>query len=159
MNAGGLGPPHPLQNGPEPMEQRISLITLGVADVPRATAFYEALGWEASDEFETDQVSFFQAGGLIFAIWGREDLVADAHLKDTGATFGGMALSYNTRTLEEVDVVLDQAVAAGGRLLRAGGDTPWGGYTGYFADLDGHTWEVAWNPDFPIAKDGSISLS
>ena len=140
------------------MEQRVSLITLGVADIARATAFYERLGWKASTASVPGEVTFFRAGGMAVGLWGRSNLASDTRQEDTGATFSGVALAYNTRSREEVDAVLAEAVAAGGRVLRPTEVPPWGGATGYFADLDGHAWEVAWNPSFPIAEDGTIRI-
>ncbi|MEX0695685.1 MAG: VOC family protein [Rhodospirillales bacterium] len=139
------------------MEQRLSLVTLGVADMTRARAFYEALGWQASGQ-SNDDVTFFQAGGMIVGLYGRAALAADAGVDDSTHGFSGIALAYNGRDKAEVDAVLDEAVAAGGTLIKAAEDVFWGGYSGYFADPDGHLWEVAWNPFFPIAADGAISL-
>ena len=142
------------------MEQRLSLVTLGVADLARSRRFYEqGLGWRASGA-STAEVAFFQLGGVALALWGREALAADARLPASGpgGDFGGVALAHNVRTREEVDAVLACARAAGGRVLKAGEDAPWGGCTGYFADPDGHLWEVAWNPHFTLREDGSLGL-
>jgi predicted lactoylglutathione lyase len=139
------------------MEQRISLITLGVRDVAASRAFYERLGWQAAN-FGGDEVAFFQAGGLIFALYGDADLANDANVPPGAGGFRGVALAYNVRAKHEVDEVLAEAQRAGATILKPGTDAVWGGYTGYFADPDGHAWEVAWNPGFPIAADGSISL-
>ena len=139
------------------MEPRISLITLGVADIGRARRFYEALGWKASGP-SNDSVVFFQLGGIILSLYGRESLAADARLPPAGEGFGGTALAYNGRTREEVDAALALAASVGGRILKPAEEVFWGGYSGYFADPDGHVWEVAWNPGFPIADDGTISL-
>jgi predicted lactoylglutathione lyase len=138
------------------MEQRVSLITLGVADVARSRRFYEALGWHASGASQED-VTFFQAGGMVLALWGRSALAEDAQLAD-GHGFGGVALAYNARTREAVDAVLAEAAAAGGRILKPARDTVWGGYAGFFADPDGHPWEIAWNPHFHLTPDGSLRL-
>ncbi len=130
------------------MEQRLSLVTLGVADLARGRRFYEeGLGWRASGA-STGEVAFFQLGGVALALWGREALAADAGLPGPGPG-GGVALAHNVRAREEVDAVLARARAAGGRVLRPGEDASWGGHTGYFADPDGFLWEVAWNPKFP----------
>ena len=137
------------------MEQRITLVTLGVADLERARAFYEGLGWKRANAHA--EVAFYQAGGMVVALWSREDLAKDAGLDSEGRGFAGIALAYNTRSRDEVDAVLAEAEAAGGRILKAAAATPWGGYSGYFADPDNHLWEVAWNPDWPIADDGSIT--
>jgi uncharacterized protein len=137
------------------MEQRISLITLGVADLRRAVDFYAALGW--SGRSPDGDVAFFQAGGMIFALWGRGKLAADSEVEDGGG-WGGVTLAHNVRSPEEVDAVLDQARAAGARVAREGAETPWGGYSGVFHDPDGHAWEVAHNPGWTIAEDGSVSM-
>ena len=137
------------------MEQRLSLITLGVADTGRARAFYESLGW-AGDSPDGDVV-FFQAGGMIFALWGRDKLAEDSAVHDGGG-WGGVTLAYNVRSPEEVDAVLDEAAAAGATIGRPGAATFWGGYTGVFIDPDGHPWEVAHNPAWQIAGDGSVRL-
>lgn len=137
------------------MEQRLSLVTLGVRDLPRAKAFYEGLGWRGQ---EVQQTVFFQAGGLAVVLWGRTDLAADCAVEDTGATFGGIALAHNVRSRDEVDTVLAQAAAAGGRVTRPAADTFYGGYAGVFTDPDGHPWEVAWNPGFPLADDGTLTV-
>lgn len=138
------------------MEQRVSLITLGVADVARARAFYEALGWRASGP--AGGVAFFQAGGMIFALWSWQALADDAGIAPSGQGFRGSALAYNVRDKAEVAEIVDAWVAAGGTVTRPGQDTFWGGHTAYVADLDGHLWEIAWNPGWPIAEDGSIEL-
>jgi predicted lactoylglutathione lyase len=137
------------------MEQRLSLVTLGVRDLPRAKAFYEGLGWHGQ---EVQQTVFFQAGGLAVVLWGRADLAADCAVEDTGADFGGIALAHNVRSRDEVDTVLAQATAAGGRVTRPAAETFNGGYAGVFADPDGHPWEVAWNPGFPLADDGTLTV-
>jgi len=132
-------------------------VTLGVADMAKARAFYETLGFKASGQ-SNEHVTFFQAGGMIFGLYGRAALAADAGVDDSTPGFSGVALAYNGRDKAEVDAVLAEAVAAGGTLIKEAEDVFWGGYSGYFADPDGHLWEVAWNPFFPIAEDGSISL-
>ena len=141
------------------MEPRVSLITLGVADLARSRAFYENMGWRASSQ-SNDDVTFFQAGGMILGLYGRAALAADAQLADDGqpGAFSGAALAYNGRDKAEVDAVLAEAEAAGGKVVKPAQDVFWGGYSGYFTDPDGHLWEVAWNPFFPIAEDGTISL-
>jgi len=139
------------------VEQRVSLVTLGVADLGRARAFYEALGWRTGAEPD-DDVVFFQAGGMIVALWGREQLAEDSVVSDGGG-WGGVTLAYNARSRDEVDAVLAEADAAGATIARWGADTFWGGYSGVFVDPDGHPWEVAHNPGWTIADDGSISLS
>ena len=139
------------------MEQRVSLITLGVEDLARSRAFYEKLGWKRSMK-DAEGVAFFQAGGMALALWSRAELAEDARLSPEGSGFRGVALAYNTRTKEEVDAVLAEAVAAGATLPKPAQDMFWGGYAGYFADPDGHLWEVAWNPGFKMKADGSITL-
>jgi predicted lactoylglutathione lyase len=137
------------------MEQRISLITLGVADLRPAMDFYTAMGWKGRSP--DGDVAFFQAGGMILALWSRAKLAEDSVMEDGGG-WGGVTLAYNTRSPEEVDAVLEEAAAAGGRVLRPGEKTPWGGYSGVFCDVDGHAWEVAHNPDWTIAGDGTVHI-
>jgi uncharacterized protein len=137
------------------VEQRLSLITLGVADTARARAFYEALGW--SGESPDGDVVFFQAGGMIVGLWGRDQLAEDSGVVDDGG-WGGITLAHNVRSPEEVDAVLAQAEAAGATIPRRGAATAWGGYSGMFVDPDGHPWEVAHNPGWVIGDDGSTRL-
>lgn len=140
------------------MQPRISLITLGVRDLPRARRFYaEGLGWPLSSA-STDEVAFFRTGGTVLALFGWEALATDANLPPDGSGFRGMALAHNVASREAVDAALAAAVAAGGALLKPAQDAFWGGYSGYFADPEGYPWEVAWNPHFPLAPDGSIQL-
>ncbi len=139
------------------MDQRLSLVTLGVVDLDRARQFYEGgLGWERNNNDEG--VVFYQLPGMILALWSREALAGDAGVKDDGSDFSGIALAYNTRSREEVDAVLAEAEAAGGRILKPAEETFWGGYSGYFADLDRHPWEVAWNPFWAVDTEGRVSL-
>ena len=139
------------------MEQRLSLVTLGVSDLGRARAFYEALGWRTNAAPE-DDVVFFQAVGMIVALWGREQLAEDSGVEDSGG-WGGVTPAYNTRSPEEVDAVVEEARAAGARIAREPAATFWGGYSGVFVDPDGHPWEVAHNPHWRVADDGSVMLS
>ena len=139
------------------MEQRLSLVTLGVADLARSRAFYEALGWTTRAEPD-DDVVFFQAGGMIVALWGRTELAGDSGVEDGGG-WGGITLAYNARSPQEVDATLSEARAAGATIARPGAATFWGGYSGVFVDPDGHPWEVAHNPHWTLAEDGSVSLS
>jgi hypothetical protein len=139
------------------MDQRVSLITLGVGDLARAKAFYEALGWQTGAA-PADDVVFFQAGGMVLALWSRESLAEDSCVPDSGG-WGGITLAYNAGSPDEVDAVLAQARAAGAEIPRAGAETFWGGYSGVFIDPDGHPWEVAHNPHWTLGPDGSISLS
>ena len=139
------------------MEQRLSLVTLGVGDLGRARAFYEALGWRTRAEPDADIV-FFTAGGTLIALWPRDLLAEDTAVEDDGG-WGGITLAHNTRSAEEVDAVLADAEAAGATIVRAAGPTDWGGYSGVFLDPDGHAWEVAHNPHWRFADDGSVVLS
>jgi predicted lactoylglutathione lyase len=138
------------------MEQRVSLITLGVRDLPRARAFYEALGW-TTRAAPGDDVVFFQAGGMVVALWSRELLAEDSGVEDPGG-WGGITLAYNVRSPEEVDRVIEEARAAGATIPRAGAATFWGGYSGVFVDPDGHAWEVGHNPRWTVNPDGSVTL-
>jgi uncharacterized protein len=139
------------------MEQRVSLITLGVRDLPRARAFYEALGWKGQ---EVEETVFFQAGGLGLVLWGRDKLAADCGLEDSGMSngFGGVALAHNVRSPEEVDALLTTVEQAGGTITKPAATSQLGFYTGAFTDPDGHPWEVAHNPGFPLAPDGSLTI-
>ena len=139
------------------MEQRVSLITLGVADLSRSRAFYEALGWRGQEVQET---VFFQAGGLALVLWGRDKLAADSGVPDRPAdgSFDGIALAHNLRTPEEVDALVDAAERAGATVTRQPAETSYGGYAGCFADPDGHVWEIAHNPGFALAEDGTLQL-
>jgi predicted lactoylglutathione lyase len=137
------------------MEQRLSLVTLGVADVERARRFYERLGWQVG--LELDDTVFFQAGGMIVGLWSRDRLAEDSGVTDAGG-WGGITLAHNVGSTDDVDHVIEQARAAGGDIVREPAETFWGGYSGVFLDLDGHPWEVALNPGFPLADDGSVSL-
>jgi catechol 2,3-dioxygenase-like lactoylglutathione lyase family enzyme len=138
------------------LEQRLSLVTLGVADVGRARRFYEALGW-TTGAGPDDDVVFFQAGGMIVALWSRGQLAEDSGVEDGGG-WGGVTLAHNVRSPEEVDAVLIEARTAGATIPRDGAPTFWGGYSGVFVDPDGHPWEVAHNPHWTIADDGSVRL-
>jgi catechol 2,3-dioxygenase-like lactoylglutathione lyase family enzyme len=134
----------------------MSLITLGVSDLGRARAFYEGMGWTTRAEPD-DDVVFFQTPGLIVALWDRAKLAEDSVVSDPGG-WGGVTLAYNVRSPAEADAVLAEAEAAGGTILRPGAETFWGGYSGVFADPDGHPWEVAHNPHWTLGEDGSITL-
>ncbi len=138
------------------MEQRVSLITLGVRDLGRARAFYEALGWTTSAAPD-DDVVFFQAGGMIVSLWDRDRLAEDTRVDDAGG-WGGITLAQNVRSPAEVDAVLAEAKAAGARIARPGAETFWDGYSGAFLDPDGHAWEVAHNPHWTLASDGTVAL-
>jgi catechol 2,3-dioxygenase-like lactoylglutathione lyase family enzyme len=138
------------------MDQRVSLITLGVADLPRARAFYEALGWRSETPPELE-VAFFQSGGMVLALWDRDKLAEDSGVVQ-GSGYGGVTLAHNVRSPGEVQAVIAEARAAGAEITREPGETFWGGYSGVFADPDGHPWEVAHNPRWTIAEDGSVLL-
>jgi uncharacterized protein len=139
------------------VEQRVTCVTLGVSDLARARAFYEGLGWK-SGAAPADDVVFFQAGGMVLALWGRDQLAEDSCVEDSGG-WGGITLAYNARSPEEVDAVLAEAERAGARIPRSGAPTFWGGYSGVFIDPEGHPWEVAHNPGWTIEEDGSVRLS
>ena len=139
------------------MEQRLSLVTLGVRDLSGARAFYGRLGWRESPP-SNDEVAFFQCGGMALALWSLEDLVEDARVGQAGRGFANVSLALNVRSKAEVDATLAEAEQAGAKILKPAGDVFWGGYTGYFADPEGFVWEVAWNPGFEILPDGSIKL-
>lgn len=139
------------------MDQRVSLITLGVADLGRAVAFYTALGWAPDNDVEEQDVAFFQGPGTVIALWRRDELARDSAVEDSGG-WGGVTLAYNTRSAADVDEVIDQARAAGARIGREPAKTFWGGYSGIFVDPDGHPWEVAHNPSWRIADDGGVLI-
>ena len=138
------------------MEQRLSLVTLGVADLRRARAFYESMGW-TTRAAPDDDVVFFAAGGTIVALWSRESLAEDTAVNDAGG-WGGITLAYNTRSAEEVGAVLAEAERVGATIARPAGATDWGGYSGVFLDPDGNAWEIAHNPHWTLADDGSVVL-
>ena len=138
------------------MDQRVSLITLGVADLDRARRFYEALGW-TSPSVPDDGVVFFQCGGMVLALWSRASLAGDSAVVDPGG-WGGVTLAYNVGSPEEVDAVLTEARGAGATVGREGAATFWGGYSGVFVDPDGHPWEVAHNPFWRLGPDGDVTI-
>jgi len=139
------------------MEQRISIITLGVRDLKRSREFYERLRWRRSMA-STEDIVFFQAGAMALALYPRRALAGDANVAPEGSGFAAVSLAHNVRSRAEVDVVLKDAVAAGASLVKPAQEAFWGGYSGYFSDPDGFLWEVAWNPFFPIAEDGSVRI-
>jgi len=138
------------------IEQRISFITLGVADLARSREFYEALGWKPAHA--QGDIVFFQMNGLVLALFPREELAKDAAVPDDGSSFRGVSVSYNVRGIEEVAQVLEHCRKAGAKIVKPAQDTEWGGHSGYFADPDGHLWEVAWNPFLTITEDSNIVL-
>ena len=138
------------------MDQRLSLVTLGVSDLAASRAFYEAMGWTTGAD-PGDDVVFFQAGGIVVALWDRARLAEDSAVSDSPG-WGGITLAHNVRSPAEVDAVIEQARAAGARIGREPAETFWGGYSAAFADPDGHPWEIAHNPRWEIAEDGSVTL-
>jgi catechol 2,3-dioxygenase-like lactoylglutathione lyase family enzyme len=139
------------------VEQRVSVITLGVEDLGRARAFYEALGWHTGAAPD-DDVCFFQAGGLVLSLWDRARLAEDSGVADSEG-WGGITLAHNVGSPAEVDAVIEEARGAGARIVREPGETFWGGYSGAFVDPEGHPWEVAHNPHWAIRPDGSVELN
>ena len=138
------------------MDQRVSVITLGVADLDRAQRFYDALGWRRTGD-DADVV-FYQAGGLVLGLWSRESLAEDSAVTDSGG-WGGITLAHNVGSPAEVDAVIAEARAAGATIGREPGATFYGGYSGIFIDPDGHPWEVAHNPGWQLLSDGSVQLT
>jgi len=140
------------------MRPNLTVVTLGVADLRRAHDFYvRSLGWPTASRLE-DGVLFLRLNGVVLALWSRALLAKDANVPDGSGGFGGVTLAHNARDKAEVDAVLREAKAAGARILKPAQDTFWGGYSGYFADPDGHVWEVAWNPQWRLAADGTVAL-
>jgi uncharacterized protein len=139
------------------MEQRLTVVTLGVSDLARSRAFYEALGW-TTGAAPDDEVVFFQSGGMVFALWGRSQLAEDSGVTE-GQGWGGVTLAHNVRSQSEVDSAMSEAAAAGATITRRAGETFWGGYSGVFLDPDGYPWEVAHNPHWTIEQDGSVTLA
>jgi predicted lactoylglutathione lyase len=140
------------------MSPHISLITLGVADVARATAFYEKLGFVRSKKASQESVSFFRAGPVVLALWNRDAQKEDAEADELWTGNGGIVVAQNMASEAEVDAMMVRAEAAGASILKPAAKTFWGGYDGYFADADGHVWEVAFNPFWPLDEDGRIDL-
>jgi uncharacterized protein len=138
------------------VEQRLSLVTLGVSNLARSRAFYEALGWKTNAGAD-DDVVFFQAGGMIVGLWDRASLAEDSGVEDSGG-WGGITLAHNVRSPADVDALIAEAEAAGAAIPRHGAETFWGGYSGVFLDPDGHPWEVAHNPYWTVGDDGSTTL-
>jgi hypothetical protein len=139
------------------MRQRVTAITLGVADLGRSLRFYEALGWRRGNDHA--EVVFFQLQGAVLSLFARKSLAEDARVSPDGSGFSGITLAYNTASKAEVDAILAEAKAAGGRILKSAEDVFWGGYSGYFADPDGHLWEVAYNPFWHMDEAGNVSLA
>ncbi len=139
------------------MEQRVTLVTLGVRDLNAAMAFYTRLGWTAANDWRQQDVAFFQCGGMALALWSRTELAQDSVIADPGG-WGGVTLAYNVASPEDVEATLAEAASAGATVARPGAPTPWGGYSGVFHDPDGHPWEVAHNPFWTLAQDGSVTI-
>ncbi|MDU0345778.1 VOC family protein [Microbacterium sp. KSW2-29] len=139
------------------MEQRVTLITLGVRDLTRAVTFYGALGWHPHPASVDGEVAFYDTGGLVVALWARDALAEDSQVMDGGG-WGGVTLAHNVGTEAEVDAILEAARSAGARLARGGAPMAWGGYSGVFVDPDGHPWEVAVNPGWPLDAHGRPRL-
>jgi catechol 2,3-dioxygenase-like lactoylglutathione lyase family enzyme len=140
------------------VEPRISIVTLGVSDIEKARLFYESgLGWTPSSASQGDIV-FFPLGGIVLALYPRALLAEDATVASSGSGFRGVALAHNVRDREDVAAVLKIAEAAGGTIVKRAQDVFWGGHSGYFADPDGHLWEVAWNPHFKLNERGELVL-
>jgi uncharacterized protein len=144
------------RRGVRGLKQSVSLITLGVSDYERAKSFYEALGWTVALDIE--ETAFFQANGVVVVLWAREKLAEDSGIADVGADWSGIALAHNVSSREEVDDIVEQARANGATVTREPAETFYGGYAGVFRDLDGHAWEIAHNPGFGLAADGSVIL-
>ena len=138
------------------MQQSVSLVTLGVADYGRAKAFYESLGWQVAMDLQ--ETAFFQANGVVLVLWARDKLASDTGVADDGARWGGITLAHNVGSRDEVDALVEQVRAAGAEIAREPAETFYGGYAGVFRDLDGHAWEVAYNPGFGLREDGSVVL-
>ena len=139
------------------LPQHLSLVTLGVADLARARSFYASLGLEPSG-FQSEEVVFFDMNGVVLALFPREALAEDAGVSPEGSGFRAASLAFNVRSEAEVAAALNEVEAKGGRIVRPARKAPWGGYSGYFADLDGHLWEVAYNPGFPLDSDGRLQI-
>jgi uncharacterized protein len=137
------------------VDQRVTLITLGVTDVARARAFYERLGWRVG--LDVEETVFFQAGDLVVTLWGRDKLAADSGVQDRGG-WGGVTLAHNVRSIDEVDRLIEDARSAGAQITREPAETFYGGYAGVFLDPDGHPWEVAFNPGFALTDEGAVRL-
>jgi predicted lactoylglutathione lyase len=139
------------------MEQRVSLITLGVSDLAASVGFFERLGWNRQAK-EFDGVAFFQIGGIVLSLYPFDKLAEDVGIEGARSGFEGVTIAHNCRSKEGVDAVLAEAEAAGATIVKPAENVFWGGYSGYFRDLDGHLWEIAWNPFLPIDDDGGVHL-
>ncbi len=139
------------------MEQRLSIVTLGVADLARSRGFYEALGWKVATEENSDSIVVFDLNGFGFALFPRKELAKDIGVPPPAPATGGVTLAHNVNSKKEVDVLLKEAEGAGATIVKPAEEVFWGGYSGYFSDPDGHLWEIAFNPFSPIKEDGSFS--
>ncbi len=140
------------------MPASISLITLTVADIARATRFYESLGFQKSKRASQDDVTFLRAGGVVLALWGRQAQIEDAGAETVWTGNGGIVIARNLASEAEVDAAMAQAEASGARILKPAAKAFWGGYNGYFADADGHVWEIAFNPFWSLDERGLVKL-
>ena len=140
------------------MSQQLNIVTLGVKDLKRSLKFYkDGLGWEPS-RASTENITFFQMGGVVFALYPRDKLAEDAKISSEGSGFSGITLAYNTKGQAEVDEVLTKVENLGATIVKKAEKVFWGGYSGYFADFDGHLWEVAWNPFFEFDESDNLVL-
>jgi len=139
------------------MQPRLSVVTLGVEDLPRARRFYEALGWRVSPA-SNEHVAFIDLNGVVLSLFGRAALAEDAKVSAEGNGFRGFSLAHNVASKQEVDAVLAHAEGAGATIVNPAHDAFWGGYSGYFRDPEGFLWEVAWNPFWPLGEDGRVQL-
>lgn len=139
------------------IDPRITLVTLGVADVGASRAFYRRLGWKESSASQ-DSTAFFQLGAIVLSLYGADALAEDAHLPPKVPGFGGITLAINVRDKADVAAYLAEAERCGAAILKPAQDVFWGGHSGYFADPDGYPWEVAWNPFFPMDDSGTVRL-
>ena len=140
------------------MDPRVNIVTLGVVSLERAVAFYrDGLGWPLSGA-SSENIAFFETGGTVLALYPREKLAADANTAPQGGGFSGFTLAHNVAEKQQVSRALREAEAAGATIIKEAQDVFWGGHSGYFADPDGHLWEIAWNPYAPLAEDGSLIL-
>ncbi|MGD1909361.1 MAG: VOC family protein [Rivularia sp. (in: cyanobacteria)] len=140
------------------MRQKLNIVTLGVKDLKRSLNFYiDGLGWKPSST-STENIAFFSMGGIVFALYPREKLAEDATINSDGSGFSGITLAYNTKEQAEVDEVLKKVESLGASIVKKPETVFWGGYSGYFADFDGHLWEVAWNPFFKFDESDNLIL-
>lgn len=139
------------------MEQRFTIVTLSTRDLAASTLFFERLGWRKSVS-QAEGIAFFQCGCVALALYPRDELAKDAGVSSEGEGFCGFTIGYNTRSKQEVDAVLNEVTSAGGQVIKPAAEAFWGGYSGYFRDLDGYLWEVAWNPGFSLDEAGAVKL-